>query len=49
MPEEKADNTGVVKPQIVPLQSPTTQRARPVIQAPQNQAQLQDADKVKHY
>lgn len=49
MPEEKADNTRVVRPQIVPLQPPTTQRARPVIQAPQNQAQLWDADKVKYY
>ena len=49
MPEEKADNTRIVRPQIVPLQPPTTQRARSVIQAPQNQAQLWDADKVKHY
>lgn len=34
MPEEKADNTRVVRPQIIPLEPPTTRRARPVIQAP---------------
>lgn len=49
MPEEKADNTRVVRPQIIPLQPPTARRSRPVIQAPQNQAQLWDADKVKKY
>lgn len=49
MPEEKADNTRVVRPQIIPPQPPTARRPRPVIQAPQNQAQLWDADKVRHY
>ena len=49
MPEEKAGNTRAVRPQIIPLWPPTARRPRLVIQAPQNQAQLWDEDKVRYY